>query len=470
MRRSGATSHLMPWALAFFIVVNSVVLDWAIGPFGSSLVLLTLLNAAACFLLAKRLTGPVTRTLWVWPLFVYFLIGYFLNMTRFALHVDSPGYVNTNYTELRWVTRERIVEGYPWITLGFVVFCLVAAVALKVLGSSVGAIDRAAQHQVSRRRVSQAMVCVFGLYLLVTLVQIKVGYGVLGAPNPRLPFRAGSFMTLFQRSFVPAVLLLAVWIFDSLGGRRANLAALLAVACGALDSYASTSRGALLAISAPLLFLWLLTRRFDLRRKVAIAGVLLAVVALFPVLSSLRSERLTGEPAAERPDPLPTRMVSSGLNVVTRVGAGGADSLWAALDHRANFSIDRSAGLLLPGRLGRYFTQTVVGVKAPNDNRAAGVIASLMMIGSAAGVVVGMLAMVPLSGVLWAKLSRLRTAPVVLALLVMAIVVFFQSLDATVLVKFLLQAATCEVVYRKIFVVNVEDVASPAPMPALVAA
>lgn len=465
--RPGTTSRfpLLPWVFALGILVNHVVLDWAIGPLGPSFFVLTLVNVTACLLLVKRLTGPVARTLWVWPILVYMLIGYFFNATRFALHLNAPGYINTYYPELRWVTRERIIEGYPWTTLGFVTFCIVASAALRAFKPVVSGGDATAHQRVAERRVFHVMVAAAALFAAVTLVQVRVGYGVLGASNPSLPFRAGSFITLYQRTFAPVVLLLAVWVFDSLGGRRANLAALLVVGCGVLDSYASTSRGTLLGTAAPVFFLWLLTKRFTPRRKAGVAALLLVSVALFPVLSTARSERLTGEPGSTTEDPLPVALVSSALNVVTRVGAGGADGLWPALDHRGNFSIESSGRLLLPGRLGSYFTQTVVGVRTPNDFRTPGVLASLVILGAAAGVVAGIMVMVPLCGLLWARVSRLRTAPVSLALAVTAIVVFFQSLDAVVLVKLLIQVCACEFVYRKVFVLPHRD-AEPAPAPA----
>ncbi len=442
-----------PWRLLVLFVFpfTYMTLDKSIPPLGPSFLILTVANMAACALLLWQLSAPLRRTLWIWFALVLFLDGYFLKMAWFAHKLDNPAYINLYYSEVRWVSRGRILNSYSWVTLGFVTFCLVATAAVRYGG------DQKSHRAPSQepRLIGPTLPLVLGTtlgYLMVMFLQISLNYGVLGVANPSIPFHLGSVITLFQRSLAPGALLLAVWIFDQKRSRLANVTAVVIALFGIADSLITTSRGSLIALTLPVFVLWSLTGKFTRRRKLAAVALLLTATLLYPVLSSLRQEKI--DPAGgSQPTTLSFDSVfNSGFILLSRVGAGGIDGVWFAMDASGQLSASRTLGFLRPNKLTVYYTESIVRVPNPNDFRPTGWIGGLMIVGGAAGVVVLGSMLLALIAVVWRRLQRVSTWPVSLSLAAGTIAVFISGgvLDLLLFVRLGIQILACELIYQKL--------------------
>jgi len=441
---------LTRWLLLLGFPLGYLTLQQSVGTAGSNVLLLTVVNMAACGLLLSRLGGPPERALWAWLVLFLFLDGYFFRLYWIAHKLNSPTYINTKYSEVRWVTGDRILSSLSWVTLGFCVFCVVSTVSLTLAPGRVSNRSREAADRLVGPMVPIVVVTFLSL-VLVIFVELSVGYGVLGQANPNLPLHLGTLLTLFGRFLGPAMLLLGVWVFDGRRSKWANITAGLILLLGIMDSLASTSRGSIILLSLPLFFLWGLTGRFSTGRRVAAVALAILAVGLYPFLSSLRLEKIDPAAPASRAPLSLSGALESGANLASRVGDGGIDGVWFTMDTPGRLS-SRSLTYLRPGALVEYYTRSVVRVSAANDFRSPGTFAALIILGGGAGVaLVGGLLFAAI-GVGWQLLRRLRTWPVALALAANAIASFVGAgaLDFLLFVKLGLQVILCELIYRKL--------------------
>lgn len=438
------------WAiLGVFLLVEGVALQTL--DVGLAFTALTLINLGACAVLLFRLRGPAQRTVWAWTMLGIFLVGYFLKMAWFAPKVAQPFRLARNYPELGSLTADRLIRAYPWVTLGFASFCLTAAVTLGRRRSQPPPSPVASPRAIRANGAMHLAIGVTLVYGIATVIQFWLQYGVLGAANPTLPLGLGSALTLFRKSLAPALLLLAVFVFD--GSKPANtrtmVGLLLGMAC--VESLVSTSRAAILLATAPVFFLWLFTNRLTRARRLGSLLVALFVVMLFPVISSLRLARLNLSDNAPVVISVGALVENASL-VVNRITAGGIDGVWQSIGHTGEPSIQRTASFLRPRSMIETFTTDVVGVSTPNDYRAPGVLGGLMIIGGEFAVACGMVMVTLIIYRMWTRLRRLETAPVALALMTSTTAVFMTTggLEYLLFIKLAAVIVLLEIVYRKL--------------------
>lgn len=441
------------WLLLLVFPLGYLVLQQELGHLAPSILLLTVANTAACALLLARLGAPLRETLWAWMTLIILLNGYFLRMFWFTHKLDSPSYINRQYFEIRWVTGDRIIAGYPWVTLGFVTICVAMTAVLTVTskGRQNAPVRADVRRGPSSGPIVPLVVGTFLAFLASSLLQLYLGYGVLGLANPVLPYRLGSMLTLFQQNVAPAVLLLAMWMFDERGSKWANICAAMIFACGLIASLASTSRGLVLLLAVPVLFVWMFTGRLTRGRKAAIGLLAVFAFALYPFLSGLRAERLDQSSGGQSLGLSVDEVIQAGITLASRVGDGGVDGVWYVLDEPGRFSASRALAYLKPGALVDHYTVSVVRVRSANDFRPPGFIGALMIMGGGNGIVVYGTVLIVALGLLWRRLSRLRTWPVILALSASTVGVFIGggAMDFFLFVKLGAQATACEFLYRK---------------------
>lgn len=423
------------------------------GGASPSFILLTLLNMAACALLLSRLTGPLRDTLWVWVSLVIILDGYFLRPAWFIWKFNSPGYVNQYYPEIRWVTPARILDGYPWITLGFVSFCVAVCAALLLFSSKRTPTEEPGRtHALRPATALHVAVVTFLVYVFSAFVQLSLGYGVLGAPRPSLPLGIGSALTLFQRHLGPALMLLCIWVLDRTRPELANFVVGLQAVWALIEGLISTSRGGILLFLTPIFFLFLFTGRLTRKRKAATVVALLCTFALLPYLSTLRNERVGLSTTPAKPTLSVDDVVESAFFVVSRIGAGGSDGVWWSLDHVGPPSLSRVVSFMRPGALTHYYTNSVVRVSLANDYRSAGMFASAMIAAGGLGVLVLLSVQFLLIGRAWSLLQSLSSAPVALSISGFWIAAFVASgaFEFLFFVKVGIALVVAEMVYRKL--------------------
>jgi len=451
-RLAGAGLRSARWLIPGLFPVLYVIAHHTLGPLSPGFAVLTLLNSLACLLLLGQLSKPAERTLWAWIGLAVFLDGDFLKMIVLARRLDDPAYVARLYPELVWLTRAKLLQGYSWMTLGFVVYCLAAAVALS--RSSKARASSQPDSSKVRLRLDITLdlaVGVFLVYLLATLLQVKSGYGVLGARNQGLSGPVGATLTLYRRYLTPALLLLALWIFDRRKPMLARVVTSAILVGGIIDAFATSSRGSLVTFMLPVFFLFILTRRLTPSRRAFIAGTAIAGIVLFSIISAIRFG--TSSKGANRSSlPSVEELVGSGTVVLARVQ--GAEGVWFALPFAdTGLSVSRTVHFLHPPTMRDYYTYSVVGVTKPNTYEAPGLMGAFMIIGGAGGLIVLMIGFVYLVERSWSRIGRgFKTWPVALALTGSYLVGFMGegTLQLGDLVKLALVIFTCEVVYTRV--------------------
>jgi len=439
------------WLILGVFLVGFVICQDVLGSLGGTFIVLTVLDAAACAVLLTRLAGPLRRTFWAWLGLVLMLDGYFLRMYWFVYHINNPVYVDKYYSELRWVTKARILAAYPWASAGFVTFCVLAAVALSV-GAGEAEPRRRQQRTPSLAAWTQLVLMLFLLYLLASLLQYRVGYGVRGVANPSLPLHLGTIVTLLREDLIPGLLVLSLWVFDGRDRRWTVIILSLISLCGVVDSLLSTSRGELILFTAPVFVLWAMTGRFSPHRKAALAVVLVAALVLVPVVSAYRVQRITGNASSTSSPTSLESVTQSAFFFVDRIGTGGIEAVWYALDHKGSPSVTRTLHFLRPHVFTGYYTSEIVGVQAANDYRSSGMFGAFIIIGSGLVLILGTFSVVALLSFLWRTLMRLDCWPVALSLASVTIALIYADPTGALaaVLKLMIEVSACEVIYRRL--------------------
>lgn len=451
--RFGVGLRSLRWLVLGVFPVLYVIANRALAPLSPWFAALTLLGALSCALLLVQLAKPPSQTLWAWVGLFVFIDGDFFKMIILARRLHDPTYIASLYPELESLTRETILHGYAFMTLGFITYCVVAAAALTRTSRP----RIAPQPDQSRVRLRTDLTLdlaagVFLVYLLATLLQVKSGYGVLGATNQGLSGPIGTFLTLLRRYLTPALLLLSLWIFDRRNPALARFVALSILMAGVIDAFATNSRGSVVAFMTPVFLLYIVTGRVTMPRRAFVVATAVAIVVLFPIISALRFHTKSSTNAEGQTIPAIQELVGSGTVVLARVQ--GAEGVWFAVPFAdTEFSVSRTAHFLHSTTLRDYYTYTVVGVTQPNTYEAPGLIGAFMIIGGNAGVVILMAGFVLLVERSWSFIARrFQTWPVGLALTASYLLGFISEGTLLVgdLVKLALVVVTCELVYTRL--------------------
>lgn len=415
--------------------------------------LLTAANLLALSLALLALSrSPAPPVLFAGILTV-FVVGGLLQLCLLSYNLDDGTLILTQIPALRFISSADIAEVYGLVTLGFVTFCLAVAVlgtapfrrppgrSAKVMGTGTFA---------------TALGLATVLYLLLTLLQLALGFGRNALQNPVVPFKLIPITLFYRLQIYPALLLLGVWVFDRTNRKLSYLCVVGTGVVALCDAYISTHRGALVNFGLPVLFIWLIAGRFTKFRKSLVAGGLALFLVISPVLSAIRVERVvtaTGStlPAAPRP---PLLSVES-LNV--EVGrfllrVGGAVAMLLAIDHQESLEVGGLARIYRPYGMTEYFTYEVNKVPVSSvvaQGRSPTLIGMGTMIGGAPGIIlVVLLTTVGLSIASRAIVRYLWAWPVALSILTHGAIVFFSEGVTILFYKSILAIVVAEVAYR----------------------
>jgi len=463
--------RLLPfrWLLLLVFVFEMLDPEANLPNVSGSFIWLTLLALLACALLLTLLDQPLEKTLWVWVILFVFIVGDFLKVFLVGRYLYSPEFMLQYFPELRWLSIDVVANSYVWIVFAFTLFCVTGWVLLSVKSagkaSRIASLNRA---EIASTRALLLLIAVFLLTLVAGALQASLGLGVLGTDVTsvgRLPLGLDTLITRFITDVSPAILLIGIWAFDVPTTQRKWLLAMAFLGAGALMyTVLSTSRGGLVRYAVPVFLLWLLTDRFTRSRKVTIALVLIMTVLIYQFVSALRYERVTS--VADIPGAvsivLENQQGSNGnlvesvtptiMHFVFRIS--GAEGVWYASNALPDkFQLDRAFQIVFVDRMSVYYTRSIVGVLTEGDFRAPGIVGAFMLLGGT--VALGVLLLVYLLGtnLLWTWASKLKSAPVALALTGSALV-FFTSEGGLVIpniVSLLFSIALCELLFRYVF-------------------
>lgn len=364
---------------------------------------------------------PLRSTLWVWTIVFVFLMGYYVKYFAFAYGMGSPVFELLN-PELAWADRGNLNDSLVWSTIGFVVFAATAAVILRLRPIGVLAGPPAA-NRINEKTLYWILVGTFVGVVGSLVAALVFGFGQMGLEHHELPLHLDAVATRFRISLAPAVFVVALWVSDHVQTRRVWIATILTmVACALLDAYVRGSRGSVALAFLPLIFLWGLTGTYTAGRKSLTVGILLLTIALYPILTGLRGERIANGQGVDFDKQVASQQASSaeGIAISLDQVAGrvvGVDSMMQIRHHMrtlpgpeesvTTLNPSRMAWLANGGQMVIYMTYTVVGI--PDDvveGRSPGFLGGLFLVGGADGIVLLTILYVVLVACVWKLLSK----------------------------------------------------------------
>jgi hypothetical protein len=201
---------------------------------------------------------------------------------------------------------------------------------------------------------------------------------------------------------MPALLILIIWLAEQWQLRKIHSVALaLLILHGFIQMLLASSRGALLNMILPLVFLWLLSARFTAGLRNLLLALFFIVAWMHPVLSQYRQLRAAGDiydiayaftESLRASGDIWTNLSRGISSIISRV-TGTESLLFAAQMEDVSFTFESIRYYLFnPERsLARIYTQDVVGF-GPSVMRhlsAPSLLGAFYLIGGDVGVIIG---------------------------------------------------------------------------------
>ncbi len=303
--RSARTKHRPSlvrarWLLLLLFPVGYIVSYQAFPYSGAEYLVLSLVSAGACAMLVTRLDASINVTLPVWVLLGIFCTGYYLQ--SYLLAWDSAIYP-AHVVVVRDASEDLLMDAYKTTTLAFVTFCLTAWLMLgikRLWRCAAGPQNLAASitARCAKFVTNLLLITIPPLEVVLGYISWATGITVMGAENAQLPYRlaGGIFYTRFV--ILPGLLLLLIWLADRLEFRgRFRIGVALLIAHGIAEAILRSSRASLLFSLLGLMFLFVLSQRLTRPRLRWIAGGLVLVLLMFPVITVYRDLRIGSNPS-----------------------------------------------------------------------------------------------------------------------------------------------------------------------------
>jgi hypothetical protein len=412
----------------------------------------SLADAAALAFLLTRLDFQWAKTLWAWTGVFVFVQGYFIATFVAASLVSSRAFEERFGYECNWVSDRTILNAIPWFSASFIVFCLVTWLLLG--RTTTGEANNEQERSSDPRRITILAIAAAITCIVAGILQAYLGIGVMGRVSAALPFHFDTIIINTRLRIGPALLLLTAWLYD-LHKKRTHMVVIvvLLIVLALMDAIIRTSRGSLPFYMIPVFCLWVMTKRFSARRLGVAFAVIAATVALHPVISAMRMDRMvTDESAMEA---LNNALLDTGSSVLESApeSAGnlgkrvsGVDGVW--------FSERSLPSGFAPQRfldLGEYYTRNVVGLDLEGDFRAPGFVGAFMLLGGFAGVVIFTALYTVFLWAVWRWAGSLRTGVVARAWMVSSLIFLVSEnpIYPQYVVGTLLTVAGMELVFRR---------------------
>jgi len=279
--------------------------------------------------------------------------------------------------------------------------------------------------KVIRSKIARLGVPLFSILALVmaitAYVQYATGIAVAGAESVYLPFRLAGLIFYFRSITIPALLVLLIWLTEEYRLLKMHSIAIgLLILHGFIQMLLASSRGALLNMVLPVIFLWLLSARFTAGRRNLLIVLFLIVAWMHPVLSQYRQLRAAGDiydiahaftESIRSSGDIWTNLSRGIISIISRV-TGTESLLFAAQMEDVSFTFENIRYYLFnPERsLARIYTQDVIGF-GPSvmwHLSAPSLLGAFYLIGGDAGVIIGVTVWTLFWIWFWRVLRRLR--------------------------------------------------------------
>ena len=393
-------------------------------------------------LLMASLRPPLRNNFWVWTMLFVFLMGYYVKYFSFAYGMGGPIFDILMF-EWAWAGRPDLNHALVVSTFGYVTFAVATSALLWR--------DRPSPEPaaVSRFALDERwVVWILGATLFGVVASLAAaivfGYGQMGVEHKALPFHFDAVLTRFRISLAPMILLWLLWLTDRRQTKRLWIASILVlVLSAALDAFVRGSRGSIALAFVPVIFLWLISGTYTKARQTLSVSVVLLTLALYPLFTALRLQRIATDKGAEFNAQVATEQATSsdGIALSLNQVAGrvvGIDSMMqvqryvdagsAPQTSLTTISLGRVAWLANGGAMVMFMTHQVVGIADDIvEGRSPGVLGGLYLVGGLDGMVLFTLLYVAGIWAAWRYVARLEYAPPLLAYLASAILSYTQE-------------------------------------------
>jgi hypothetical protein len=398
----------------------------------------SLLATLATVVLVFFLHRPIEGMLPLVIFFFVFLIGYYLKFYWLVLTLDAGDMPGIMGRFLDWMIQpflysKNMLRAFELSTWGFVAFCAAAILSVGLGMTPRGSVGAIKVPQNRTKRLSSAYLTAALAMLLITGVLVyKLGIGIRGRENVRLPFELTGLIHYMRSSLVPSLLILVMAWSDRKGMRAYWWIGLVGLmAFGVSLIFLEASRGALVgAVAIPLGALWLLYRGFTRKRVSLLIVAFLVVVVMRPIFTVYRefrgdiySDQSLTEMMVQAFQPVESSGQTSWflddfMRIALRVI--GVDSvLYVAPIQSVKVDLLWVGSVLLGrGNFTQQFTQDIVGYGpyVVTHYTTPSLVGGSYLLGGTGGIVVGVFVIVLAFQWIWARLyrSRWRTAPLAL--------------------------------------------------------
>jgi len=385
---------------------------------------------------------PLRNTLWVWIVLFVFVMGFYVKFFAFAYGMGTPVFDLLMY-ELAWADRTQLNDALVWSTIGFLTFALSASFMLRMRS-----IPQLAPPPPIYWIRQTTLYWIIGSTLIGVVVSLAAalvfGFGQMGLEHHELPLHLDAVFTRFRITLAPAIFVTALWATDHRETRRVWLFTLGALTLSAvLDAYVRGSRGSIVIAFLPLIFLWLLSGTYTAGRRALTGAIVFLTVALFPLFTSVRNERIATGQGAEYDAQAATAQSSSAEGMalsLNQIGGRvvGIDSMIEILRHMesppgANQNLttlnpSRMLWLASGGQMVTYMTYDVVGIPVDVvEGRSPGFLGGLYLVGGPDGMVLMTMGYAIFLSFVWRRTSQHAYATPLLAFLASVILSYTEE-------------------------------------------
>jgi len=386
--------------------------------------------------------GSLRSELWVWAVMFVFLMGYYVKYFAFAYGMGTPVF-DLLMIELSWADLVQLNNALIASTIGFIAFAVTACFLLRA--DSVPALAAPPSARCINQKVLLAFIGLTLAGVLVSLAAALVfGFGQMGLEHHELPLHLDAVFTRFRVTLAPAIFITALWVSDRRETRKVWFATLAAmIVSAALDAYVRGSRGSIAIAFLPLIFIWLLSGKYSAGRKALTAVIVLVTVALFPLFTSVRQERIASGQGLEYDAQAASAQSSSSEGVALSLNeiAGrvvGIDSMIEVINHvhtppgadqnLTTINPSRLLWLANGGQMVTYMTYTVVGISEDAvEGRSPGLLGGLYLVGGLDGMILLTICYALFLWLAWKRTSRHPYATPLLAFLASVILSYTQE-------------------------------------------
>jgi hypothetical protein len=393
-------------------------------------------------LLLGAMRNGVRSHLWASVILFVFVMGFYVKFFSFSYGMGSPVF-DILMHEWAWADRRDLNHALVWSTVGFVCFAVTASLLLwKDPAPSLAAPPR--PERINQKVLGWILAVTLGGVVVSLGAAIVFGYGQMGVEHKALPFHLDAVFTRFRISLAPAIFMVALWLTDTRQTQRLWMATLgIMVVAAVMDAYVRGSRGSIALAFVPVILLWLISGTYTAGRKTMTLVILLMTVAMYPVFTALRVQRIAEEKGGEFDVRTASEQATSseGIGLALNQAAGrvvGIDSMMQVLRHTdrppqasdnlSTVSPSRMAWLASGGTMVLYMTHQVVGIPEEIvEGRSPGFLGGLYLVGGPDGMV--LLTILYTLGVwaAWRALSKHRFAAPLLAYLASIVLAYTQE-------------------------------------------